>query len=464
MRNTVKNIHFVGIGGSGMSGIAEVIVNLDFNVSGSDIQRSPVVERIEKVGITVFIGHDAKNIKSADVVVVSTAIDPKNVEVAAALELGIPVIPRAEMLGELMRFQKGIAVAGTHGKTTTTSLVSAILQSGGLDPTFIVGGLVNSANANARLGRGEYLVAEADESDASFLNLQPDIVVVTNIDADHMATYDGDFSKLSDTFVAFVKNIPFYGLAVLCEDDANVHSIKAEIHKPILSYGFSETADIKASNLRQNGSTMSFDVLIKGEQEMQGVELAMPGKHNVLNALAAITIAHHLEVGVEAIRDALKQFSGIGRRFQHLGEVKVGNSTVTMVDDYAHHPRELNATLDAAHGCWPERRLITVFQPHRYSRTQELFDDFVNELSDCQNLLICDVYPAGETEIVGADGRALCRAIRQRGRVDPVFVPDIDSLETTLEGVLQEGDVLLTMGAGNIGKAAADIATQGGAE
>ena len=464
MRNIVKNIHFVGVGGSGMSGIAEVIVNLDFNVSGSDIQRSPVIERIEAAGINVFIGHDASNVDGADVVVVSTAIDPNNAEVAAALEAGIPVIPRAEMLGELMRFQKGIAVAGTHGKTTTTSLVSAILQSGGLDPTFVVGGLVNSANANARLGRGEYLVAEADESDASFLNLQPDIVVVTNIDADHMATYDGDFGKLTDTFVAFIKNIPFYGLAVLCEDDANVRAIKADIHKPILSYGFSESADIKASNLRQNGSHMRFDVLLKGEQEIRDIELAMPGKHNVLNALAAITIAHHLEVGVDAIRDALKQFAGIGRRFQNLGDVKIGNSVVTMVDDYAHHPRELNATLGAARGCWSDRRLITVFQPHRYSRTQELFDDFVNELSDCQNLIICDVYPAGEAEIVGADGRALCRAIRQRGKIDPVFVPSIESLGTTLEGVLQEGDVVLTLGAGSIGKAAADLAIQGGVQ
>lgn len=461
MRNTVKNIHFVGVGGSGMSGIAEVIVNLDFTVTGSDIQRSPVIERIEAAGVNVFIGHDASNVLGADVVVVSTAIDLKNAEIAAALQAGIPVIPRAEMLGELMRFQKGIAVAGTHGKTTTTSLVSSILQSGGLDPTFVVGGLVNSANANARLGRGEYLVAEADESDASFLNLQPDIVVVTNIDADHMGTYDGDFGKLTDTFVAFVKNIPFYGLAVLCEDDANVRAIKKDIHKPILSYGFSETADIRASNLRQIGSTMRFDVLIKGKQEICGIELAMPGKHNVLNALAAIAVAQHLEVGETAICEALKHFAGIGRRFQDLGEVKIGDSVVTMVDDYAHHPRELNATLDAAHGCWPERRLITVFQPHRYSRTQELFDDFVHELSVCQNLVVCDVYPAGETLITGADGRALCRAIRQRGKVDPVFVPDIESLQETLEGLTQEGDVVLTLGAGSIGKAAVDIAKQG---
>jgi len=306
------------------------------------------------------------------------------------------------------------------------------------------------------------LVAEADESDASFLNLQPDIVVVTNIDADHMATYDGDFGKLTDTFVAFIKNIPFYGLAVLCEDDANVRSIKEAIHKPILSYGFSDSADIKASNLRQKGSTMQFDVLVQGRQEIRDVELAMPGKHNVLNALAAIAIAHHLEVGADAIRKALKQFAGIGRRFQNLGEVKIGNSVVTMVDDYAHHPRELNATLEAARGCWPERRLMVVFQPHRYSRTQELFDDFVNELSDCQNLVICDVYPAGEMPIVGADGRALCRAIRQRGKVDPVFVPNIDSLGLTLEGILKKGDVVLTLGAGSIGKAAVDLTKQGG--
>lgn len=463
MRNIVKNIHFVGVGGSGMSGIAEVIVNLDFNVSGSDIQRSPVIDRIEAVGVNVFIGHDKANVLGADVVVVSTAINRKNPEITAALKAGIPVIPRAEMLGELMRFQKGIAIAGTHGKTTTTSLVSAVLQSGGLDPTFIVGGLVNSANANAKLGRGEYLVAEADESDASFLNLQPDIVVVTNIDADHMANYDGDFNKLTETFIAFIKNIPFYGLAVLCEDDANVRSIKADIHKPILSYGFSETADIHASNLRQKGSTMCFDVSIKGEQKIQNLELAMPGKHNVSNALASIAVAHHLEVETDAIFAALKQFAGIERRFQNLGQVQIGDSLVTMVDDYAHHPRELNATLSAARGCWPKHRIVTVFQPHRYTRTQELFDDFVNELSDCQNLVVCDVYPAGELPIAGTDGRSLCRAIRQRGKIDPVFVPAIESLGLILEGVLQENDIVLTLGAGSIGKVAADLAKQGSA-
>ena len=403
MRNIVKHIHFVGVGGSGMSGIAEVLVNLDFTVSGSDIQSSSVIERLEKAGVRVSIGHDAGNIQEVDVVVVSTAIDPNNPEVAAAMRANIPVIPRAEMLGELMRFQKGIAIAGTHGKTTTTSLVASVLQQGGLDPTFVVGGLVNSANANAQLGRGEYLVAEADESDASFLNLQPDIVVVTNIDADHMSTYDGDFDKLSETFVAFIKNIPFYGLAVLCEDDANVRAIKSEIHKPILTYGLSDTADIQAKNVQQVGTRMRFDVNIKGRREINGIELAMPGIHNVLNALAAIGIADHLEVNSAAICTALHDFAGIGRRFQTLGDVPLladnVNGSVTIVDDYAHHPRELAATLEAAKGCWPDRRLVTVFQPHRYSRTHELFDDFVHELSACADLVVCEVYPAGESVI-----------------------------------------------------------------
>ncbi len=458
MRNQVKHIHFVGIGGSGMSGIAEVLVNLDFQVSGSDIQSGPVVQRLQRAGITVLIGHAAENIKGADVVVVSSAINLKNPEVAEALANNIPVIPRAEMLGELMRFQKGIAIAGTHGKTTTTSLVAATLMAGQMDPTFVVGGLVNSANTNAKLGKGEYLVAEADESDASFLNLQPDIVVVTNIDADHMSTYDGDFGKLTDTFVAFIQNIPFYGLAVLCEDDDNIRTIKPQIHKPILTYGFSENADIQARNISQAGATMRFDVHFKQREPLLGVELAMPGKHNILNSLAAIGIAYHLEVDDAAIYTALRNFAGIGRRFQHLGDIAAKNGSATVIDDYAHHPRELHATLEAARGCWPERRLVTVFQPHRYTRTYELFDDFVHELAGCEQLLICEVYPAGETPIAGADGRALCRAIRALGKVNPVFVPDVLALPQTLESLLQDQDVVLTLGAGSIGKAANELA------
>ncbi|MGH1427086.1 MAG: UDP-N-acetylmuramate--L-alanine ligase [Arenicella sp.] len=458
MRNVIKKIHFVGVGGSGMSGIAEVLSNLDFEVSGSDIQENKVVDRLRLAGITVHIGHHQQNIANADVVVVSSAIDEQNPEVCAAMSNDVPVIPRAEMLGELMRFQKGIAIAGTHGKTTTTSLVATILMAGGLDPTFVVGGLVNSANANAKLGRGEYLVAEADESDASFLNLQPDIVAVTNIDADHMTTYDNDFNKLTDTFVAFIKNIPFYGRAVLCWDDENVRKIRPLIHKPILTYGFHEAADIRGDNVRAQGGTMLFDVSIKSKRMIRDIELNMPGQHNVQNALAAIAIADHLEVDISDIKAALSGFSGVGRRFQRLGDLLISGKRVSLVDDYAHHPRELAATLKAAHGCWPDRRIIAVFQPHRYSRTHDLFDDFVVELADCEKLVICDVYPAGEEPISGADGRALCKAIRGRGKTDPVFVPVIEELASTLESIVADGDVVLTLGAGSIGKASNDLA------
>lgn len=460
MRNVIKHIHFVGIGGSGMSGIAEVLANLDFVVSGSDIQENKVVERLRFAGISVFIGHHERNIKDANVVVVSTAIDKANPEINAAIEAGVPVIPRAEMLGELMRFQKGIAIAGTHGKTTTTSLVATILMAGNLDPTFVVGGLVNSANANAKLGSGEYLVAEADESDASFLNLQPDIVAVTNIDADHMITYDNDFDKLTDTFVAFIKNIPFYGRAVLCWDDENVRAIQPLLNKPVLKYGFHEDADIRGENVRTQGASMVFDVSIKGKRRIENVELNMPGEHNVLNALAAITIADHLEVKTDDIKAALSGFSGVGRRFQKMGELLIGGKKVTLIDDYAHHPRELAATLKAANGCWPDNRIVAVFQPHRYSRTQDLFDDFVVELADCSKLVVCDVYPAGEAPISGADGRALCKAIRGRGKTEPVFVPVIDDLASTLESIVECGDVVLTLGAGSIGKASVDLASQ----
>lgn len=460
MRNIVKNIHFVGIGGSGMSGIAEVLANLDFHITGSDVQESKVVERLRGSGIVVYMGHQESNIKNADVVVVSSAINSENPEVEAALSLGIPVIPRAEMLGELMRFQKGIAIAGTHGKTTTTSLVATILMSAGLDPTFVVGGLVNSANTNAKLGKGEYLVAEADESDASFLNLQPDIVVVTNIDADHMTTYENDFNKLTDTFIAFIKNIPFYGVAVLCWDDETIRSIHSQIHKPILTYGFHPDADVRAENVRAIDSSMLFDVSIKGRRSIKDVKLSMPGNHNIQNALAAIAIADHLEIASQDIKSALSEFSGVGRRFQALGELSINSHQVTLVDDYAHHPRELAATLKAAKGCWPDRRVIVVFQPHRYSRTQDLFDDFVMELAGCSSLVLCEVYPAGEAPILGADGRALCKAIRGRGKTDPMFVPSIDELASTLESIVTQGDVILTLGAGSIGKAAIDLTEQ----
>ena len=457
MRNRVKNIHFVGVGGSGMSGIAEVLVNLKYTVSGSDIADSPVTNRLRAAGVKVIIGHHVDNIKDTDVVVVSSAIDESNPEVSGAIENAIPVIPRAEMLGELMRFQQGIAVAGTHGKTTTTSLVSAILIAGGLDPTFVVGGLINSAGVNAKLGAGDYLVAEADESDASFLNLKPEMAVVTNIDKDHMVTYQGDLGTLKKTFVAFLQNLPFYGLAVLCEDDQNVQSIRDQIHKPVLTYGFAQTADFRAYDVSQSGTRMSFKVSRPKNKEDLSIELAIPGDHNVLNALAAIVIASHLDVDDAAIVSGLSEFQGIARRFQIFGDVNFNGKQVTMVDDYAHHPVELNATLTAARGCWPDRRIIAVFQPHRYSRTYDLFDDFVQVLAEQQDLLLCEVYPAGEQPIGSATAQSLCQAIRVRGTSTPIFVQNLEDLQSILAPLIEEGDVILTMGAGSIGKTAKQL-------
>lgn len=465
MRNRVNNIHFVGVGGSGMSGIAEVLVNSNYQVSGSDINDGPVTQRLRDAGVDVVIGHHIDNIKRCDVVVVSSAIDATNAEVSGALAAGIPVIPRAEMLGELMRFQKGIAVAGTHGKTTTTSLVSAILIAGGLDPTFVVGGLINSAGVNAKLGAGDYLVAEADESDASFLNLKPEVAVVTNIDEDHMVTYKGDLATLKKTFVTFLQNLPFYGLAVLCEDDENVRSIRDQIHKPMLSYGLSEESDYRAYDLVQEGTRMTFKVSRPAHRSSanQGdleIELSIPGEHNVLNATAAIAIASHLEVDDSAIKKGLAEFEGVGRRFEIFGDVELNDKKITMVDDYAHHPVELDATLSAARGCWTDRRIIAVFQPHRYSRTFDLFEDFVQVLADQQDLLLCEVYPAGEQPIASATGKALAQAIRVRGTSSPIFVPELDDLQSVLTPLIQDGDVILTMGAGSIGKAAKNLFSQ----
>jgi len=457
MRNRVKNIHFVGIGGSGMSGIAEVLVNLGYHVSGSDISESAVTSRLRKAGAKLMIGHRSDNIKTADVVVVSSAIDANNPEVSGAISANIPVIPRAEMLGELMRFQQGIAVAGTHGKTTTTSLVSAILVAANMDPTFVVGGLINSAGANAKLGKGDYLVAEADESDASFLNLKPEMAVVTNIDEDHMVTYQGELEELKKTFVTFLQNLPFYGLAVLCIDDVNVQAIRDRIHKPVLTYGVSEEAEFRAYGLEQSAARMQFKVARVGYQTDLAVDLALPGVHNALNATAAIAIASHLGISDAAIQQGLREFQGVGRRFQIFGDVEIGNSNVTMVDDYAHHPVELNATLTAARACWPGRRLVAVFQPHRYSRTNDLFDDFVAALADQTDLLICEVYPAGEEPISGATGQSLCQAIRVRGASHPIFVPNVEELEKVLTPIINDGDVLLTMGAGSIGKASKQL-------
>ena len=451
----MRRIHFVGIGGVGMSGIAEVLVNLQFQISGSDVRETAATRRLARLGAEICIGHRAENVKGRDVVVISSAVKADNPEVAAAREQRVPVIPRAEMLAELMRFRFGIAVAGTHGKTTTTSLVSSLLAEGGLDPTFVIGGRLNSAGSNARLGEGDYLVAEADESDASFLYLQPMIAVVTNVDADHMATYDGDFGRLRSTFIEFLHHLPFYGLAVLCIDDAEVRALLPEVARPIRTYGTAAEADVRGSDIRQEGMCTHFCVHQEGRQPLQ-VTLNLPGRHNVLNALAAIALARELGVADEAIQRGLEGFQGIGRRFQAT-ECKLPVGEVMLVDDYAHHPRELAATLEAARAGWPDRRLVVAFQPHRYSRTQEQFEDFVQVLSKADVLLLTEVYAAGEEPIPGADGRALSRAVRMRGQVDPVFVEPVADLSEVLFGLLEAGDIVLTMGAGDIGVVAARL-------
>ena len=453
----IHRVHFVGIGGSGMSGIAEVLINLGYEVSGSDLQQNPVTKRLEKMGARVFIGHSAANVIGSDVVVISSAVKQENPEVQTAHENRIPVVPRAEMLAELMRFRYGIAVAGTHGKTTTTSLVASVLAEGGFDPTFVIGGKLNSAGTNARLGTGKYLVAEADESDASFMHLQPMMAVVTNIDADHMETYGGDFEKLKQTFVEFLLHLPFYGLAVVCIDDPNVASILPRIIRPVVTYGVSEDADVRAIDISCSGFQTYFKVVFKDEKENLSITLNMPGHHNVLNALAAIAVAH--EVGVEnnAIVSAFAGFQGIGRRFQHYDDIKLEQGSVMHIDDYGHHPREVAAVIEAIRGGWPDKRLVLAFQPHRYTRTRDLFEDFCMVLSEVDSLLLLDVYPAGEQPIAGADGRALARAIRTRGLVDPVFVESVEQVPDALRHVLKDGDILLTLGAGNIGAMAAQL-------
>ena len=460
MRKWVNNIHFVGIGGVGMCGIAEVLHNLKFSVSGSDIAESANTQRLQGLGVNVSIGHHAGNVEGVDVVVVSSAVDETNAEVAEAIKSKIPVIPRAEMLGELMQLQRGIAIAGTHGKTTTTSLVASLLAEGGLDPTFVIGGRLNSAGTNARLGKGEYLVAEADESDASFMHLHPLMSVVTNIDADHLSTYGGDFSVLKQAFIDFLHNIPFYGVAIMCVDDPVVREILPRLHKPVMTYGTRPTADLRASNIEQHGEKTNFSVSLRDQDNWMQVTLNQPGKHNVLNALAAIAVAHEVGVSDEAISKGLSEFGGIGRRFQMNGEVELQGGNVLLVDDYAHHPREIAVTLDAARKGWPDRRLVVVFQPHRYTRTHDLLDDFAAVFSDQDPLLVTEVYAAGEEPIPGADARALCRTIRARGLTNPVFVPDLKTLPQTLQGLLQPNDLLLTMGAGNIGHAAAALRDQ----
>ena len=457
MRDYVKHIHFVGIGGAGMSGIAQVLLNQGYVVSGSDLNESPVTLALAGHGATIFPGHAVEYIEGADVVVISSAVKDDNPEVRAAREAKVPVIPRAEMLGELMRFSQGIAVAGTHGKTTTTSLVASVLASGELDPTFIIGGRLNSAGANARLGKGEFLVAEADESDASFLHLQPLMAVVTNIDADHLETYRGDFSVLKQTFIDFLHNVPFYGLTILCVDDPVTREIMQRVTRPVVTYGFSEDADIRASNFRQDGLTSNFHVSYQDSDEGFDVALNMPGRHNVLNALAAIAIAGKLGVSDAAIVDGLSRFEGIGRRFQINDDLKLPDGDVEFVDDYAHHPKEIAATLAAVRDAWPDRRKVVVFQPHRYSRTRDLMDDFCQVLADQEVLIVMEVYPAGEQAIPGADGRSLCRGIRARGKALPVFVEDRQELLEVLGNTIKADDIVLTMGAGDIGRIAADL-------
>jgi UDP-N-acetylmuramate--alanine ligase len=461
MRNWVKRVHFVGIGGVGMCGIAEVLHNLDFTVSGSDAAESANTRRLREMGMTIAIGHDAALVQHVDVVVISSAVKETNPEVAAARAAKIPVIPRAEMLGELMRLQHGIAIAGTHGKTTTTSLVASVLGQGGLDPTFVIGGRLNSAGTHARLGRGEYLVAEADESDASFLHLFPFMAVVTNIDADHMDTYGGDFEKLKQTFVDFLHNLPFYGLAILCLDDPVVREVLPRVHKPVLTYGTAGDADLRATDVRQDGLHMSFNVHRRGREKPLAVRVRQPGRHNVLNSLAAIAVAMELRVPDAAIQEGLANFGGIGRRFQINGQIAWQGGDVMLVDDYGHHPRELAVTIQAAREGWPDRRLVVAFQPHRYSRTRDLLDDFSEVLAGIDTLLITEVYAAGEKPISSADGRALCRAIRARGG-NPVFVDDVQKLPEVLKTTLRANDLLLTLGAGNIGQVAAAFAQSAG--
>ncbi len=485
MKHKVKHVHFVGIGGVGMSGIAEVLLNLGYEVSGSDLGDNTVTRRLKSLGAQVYQGHASSNLKEADalkgtsVVVVSTAVKADNPEVIAARERGIPVVPRAMMLAELMRFKQGIAVAGTHGKTTTTSLIASILGEAGMDPTFVIGGKLEAAGSNARLGQGEFIVAEADESDASFLYLMPVMAVVTNIDADHMETYGHDFGRLKQAFVDFIQRLPFYGMAVLCADDANVSEIMPRITKPLITYGVSETAQVRATDICHCGGQMRFRVQRAGQPEL-AVTLNLPGRHNVLNALAAIAVAMEVGASDAAIVKGLAEFRGVGRRFERYGEVALpdhplsnslppageraivsspagGRGSFTLIDDYGHHPVEMAATLEAARGAFPGRRLVLAFQPHRYTRTRDLFEDFVKVLSTVDVLLLTEVYPAGEAPIVAADGRALARAIRVAGKVEPIFVETTAELPQGIFNAAHDGDVVLIMGAGSIGQVPAKL-------
>jgi UDP-N-acetylmuramate--alanine ligase len=453
----VKSIHFVGIGGAGMGGIAEVLLNEGYQITGSDIGENQVVARLRKLGAKIAIGHHQDNIKDASVIVVSTAIDQENPEIKHAAILRIPVVRRAEMLAELMRFRHGVAIAGTHGKTTTTSLIASIFAEGGLDPTFVIGGLLNSAGTNARLGTSRYLIAEADESDASFLHLQPMVAVITNIDEDHMETYQGDFEKLKDTYIEFLHNLPFYGLCVVCIDNPVVREILPRISRQVITYGFSTDADVVATNYQQNGGVSYFTVEREGMPDLD-LNVNLPGQHNVLNALAGIAVATDEGVDDEAIVNALGKFAGIGRRFEQLADLTTDKGKMVLVDDYGHHPREVAATIKAMRNGWPDKRLVMIFQPHRYSRTRDLYEDFVEVLSQVDCLLLLDVYAAGETAIPSADSKSLARSIRQRGQLEPIYVGDVAQLPDLLKAQLQDGDMVITQGAGNIGTISRQLA------
>jgi len=456
MKHRIEHIHFVGIGGSGMSGIAEVLLNLGYRVTGSDLSDSTVTQRLAGLGAGIFIGHDAANVSDADAIVTSTAVAGNNPEVMAARQRRIPIVPRAVMLAELMRLKRGIAVAGTHGKTTTTSLVASVLAAGGLDPTFVIGGRLNSAGANAQLGQGDYIVVEADESDASFLNLLPVMAVITNIDADHMDTYGHDVTKLKAAFFEFTQRLPFYGSAIVCMDDANVREIMPLISRPVTTYGQHPDAQVRALNIRAEGTRMVFDVHRRDRDTVLPalhVELNLPGMHNVLNALAAIAVATELGVSDEAICSALSGFRGVGRRFTQVGEFNIPRGgTFTLIDDYGHHPVEMAATLAAARGAWPTRRIVLAFQPHRYTRTRDCFEDFVKVLSAADAVFLTEVYAAGEPPLVAADGRALTRGVRVAGKVEPIFVDDVMDLPQAILDVVKDGDVVVVMGAGSISK------------
>lgn len=452
----VKRIHFVGIGGAGMGGIAEVLLNEGYQISGSDIGENQVVKRLTGLGATITIGHGSKNIEGASVIVVSTAINQNNPELIAAKKLRIPIVRRAEMLAELMRFRHGIAIAGTHGKTTTTSLIASIFAQGQLDPTFVIGGLLNSAGTNARLGSSRYLVAEADESDASFLHLQPMVSVITNIDADHMETYQGDFEKLKDTYIEFLHNLPFYGLAVVCIDNPVVRELLPRIGRQVITYGFSQDADIRAVNYQQDGSVSYFTVEVDGEPPLD-MSVNLPGQHNVLNALAGVAVAKDEGIDDEAICQALSEFAGIGRRFEQLADLKTAAGNMVLVDDYGHHPSEVKATILAMRTGWPDKRLVMIFQPHRYSRTRDLYENFVEVLSEVDCLFLLDVYAAGEAPVATADSKSLARSIRQRGQIEPIYVSDVSVLPELLLAQLQDNDMVITQGAGSIGTVARNL-------